>query len=109
MSAFYGMKSAGTWKDERALNLLDGAAPFYDTYQCSDGKWISVGSVEPQFYALLLEKAGATPLAEHGQMDEVALAGDEGASARRYSRPGRATNGAQSWNIPTYALHRCSA
>ena len=58
MAMFYGMKGAGIWKDERRKNLLDGGAHFYDTYQCSDGKWISIGSIEPQFYALLLEKTG---------------------------------------------------
>ncbi len=60
MAMFYGMKGAGIWKDERRMNLLDGGAHFYDTYQCLDGKWISVGSIEPQFYALLLEKTGIT-------------------------------------------------
>ena len=48
------------WKDERRSNLLDGGAHFYDTYRCADGKWISIGSIEPQFYALLLEKTGIT-------------------------------------------------
>lgn len=60
MAMFYGMKAAGIWSDERRSNLLDGGAHFYDTYQCSDGKWISIGSIEPQFYALLLEKTGIT-------------------------------------------------
>ncbi|MCH7628391.1 MAG: CoA transferase [Proteobacteria bacterium] len=54
---FYGN---GTWKDERGTNLLDGGAHFYDTYETSDGKWISLGSIEPQFYALLMEKTGLT-------------------------------------------------
>src|SRR5579872_7051346 len=58
MSMFYGMTAAGVWADERKSNLLDGAAQFYDTYECSCGRWISLGSIEPQFYALLLEKAG---------------------------------------------------
>jgi alpha-methylacyl-CoA racemase len=58
MSMFYGFKAAGIWTDERRDNMLDGGAHFYDTYQCSDGKWISIGSIEPQFYALLLEKTG---------------------------------------------------
>ncbi|MDF2902308.1 MAG: carnitine dehydratase, partial [Phenylobacterium sp.] len=58
MSMFYGFKASGMWKDERRVNLLDGGAHFYDTYQCADGKWISIGSIEPQFYALLLEKTG---------------------------------------------------
>ncbi|MDP1736699.1 MAG: CaiB/BaiF CoA-transferase family protein [Caulobacter sp.] len=60
MAMFYGFKGAGIWKDERVSNLLDGGAHFYDTYQCADGKWISIGSIEPQFYALLLEKTGIT-------------------------------------------------
>ena len=59
MSMFYGMSATGMWKDERRANMLDGGAQFYDTYQCADGKWISLGSIEPQFYALLLEKSGA--------------------------------------------------
>jgi alpha-methylacyl-CoA racemase len=58
MAMFYGFKAAGGWKEERRSNLLDGGAHFYDTYQCSDGKWVSIGSIEPQFYALLLEKTG---------------------------------------------------
>ena len=57
MGAFYGSYAAGRWKDEREANVLDGAAPFYGTYQCSDGKWISIGPLEPHFYAILLDKA----------------------------------------------------
>lgn len=58
MSMMYGFMASGHWKDERASNMLDGGAPFYDTYQCSDGKWVAIGSIEPQFYALLIEKSG---------------------------------------------------
>jgi alpha-methylacyl-CoA racemase len=58
MAMFYGFKAAGMWKDERRANMLDGGAHFYDTYQCADGRWVSIGSIEPQFYALLLEKTG---------------------------------------------------
>ncbi len=50
----------GQWRDERGTNLLDSGAHFYDTYETADGKWISIGSIEPQFYALLLEHAGLT-------------------------------------------------
>jgi alpha-methylacyl-CoA racemase len=60
MAMFYGFKAGGMWGEERRSNLLDGGAHFYDTYQCSDGKWISIGSIEPQFYLLLLEKTGIT-------------------------------------------------
>ena len=58
MAMFYGMKGSGGWSNDRRANLLDGGAHFYDTYQCTDGLWISIGSIEPQFYALLLEKTG---------------------------------------------------
>jgi alpha-methylacyl-CoA racemase len=69
MSMFYGFKASGMWSDEKGTNLLDGGAHFYDTYETSDGKWVSIGSIEPQFYTLLLEKAGINdPEFEH-QMD----------------------------------------
>jgi alpha-methylacyl-CoA racemase len=69
MAMFYGFKASGMWKDGRRSNLLDGGAHFYDTYQCSDGKWISIGSIEPQFYALLLEKTGINDPDFSAQMD----------------------------------------
>ena len=56
MAMTYSLRAGDAWKDERRANLLDGGAPFYDTYRCADGKWIAIGSIEPQFYALLLEK-----------------------------------------------------
>lgn len=52
------MRATGIWSDKRGANLLDGAAPWYDTYRCADGKWISVGALEPQFRSLLLQKLG---------------------------------------------------
>lgn len=67
---FYGMRAMGIWTDEREANLLDGGAHFYDTYECADGKWVSIGSIEPQFYALLLEKTGITDPAFGAQMDK---------------------------------------
>jgi alpha-methylacyl-CoA racemase len=54
----YGMRAFGSWSDEREANLLDGGAPFYDCYACADGKFISIGAIEPQFYAQLLELCG---------------------------------------------------
>ncbi|MEM7766248.1 MAG: CaiB/BaiF CoA-transferase family protein [Pseudomonadota bacterium] len=57
-SMFFGMRASGIWSEGREDNLLDGGAHFYDTYECSDGGWVAVGSIEPQFYALLVEKAG---------------------------------------------------
>jgi len=54
------LKSLGLWQNKLQSNLLDGGAHFYDTYECADGQWISIGSLEPQFYTLLLEKLGIT-------------------------------------------------
>lgn len=69
-SMFYGMRAAGIWTDDREANLLDGGAHFYDTYECADGKWVSIGSIEPQFYALLIEKAGLNDPEFSAQMDK---------------------------------------
>ncbi|MEH6434599.1 CaiB/BaiF CoA transferase family protein [Massilia sp. DD77] len=55
----YGLRAHGMWGDRRETNMLDGGAPFYDTYACLDGKFVAVGAIEPQFYARLLELAGA--------------------------------------------------
>ena len=71
MTRFYGQYAAGSWMDSRRANLLDGGAPFYDTYQCADGKWISIGALEPGFYALLLEKAGLTERLTQPQMEQA--------------------------------------
>ena len=58
MTMIYTMQSSGFWKDSMGSNMLDGGAHFYDTYECSDGKFISLGSIEPQFYKLLCDLAG---------------------------------------------------
>lgn len=58
MALFHSLDAQGQWSMERGTNLLDGGAHFYDVYETADGKFISLGSIEPQFYALLLEKAG---------------------------------------------------
>ncbi len=61
MSMFWALKSAGIFNEEApGTNLLDTGAHFYDVYECADRKYVSVGSIEPQFYALLLEKTGLT-------------------------------------------------
>ena len=72
MTMIYGWKAAGQWVDRRGVNMLDGGAHFYGTYQCSDGKWIAVGSIEPQFYALLVEKAGLQGVDLAAQRDSAA-------------------------------------
>ena len=70
--AAFGAFQAGTWRDERAANMLDGGAHFYNTYETSDGKFVAVGAIEPQFYRLLLEQAGLTAEDLPDQMDRTA-------------------------------------
>ncbi|HSU04652.1 MAG TPA: CaiB/BaiF CoA-transferase family protein [Acetobacteraceae bacterium] len=70
--AVIGAHAAGLWQDRRGVNMLDGGAHFYNTYETKDEKYVAIGSIEPQFYALLLEKTGlaAEPLPD--QMDRSA-------------------------------------
>ena len=71
MAMIYGFKAAGKWTNQRGSNLLDGGAHFYDTYECADGKYVAIGALEPEFYALLLEKTGARDPAFQAQMDDA--------------------------------------
>jgi alpha-methylacyl-CoA racemase len=58
MAAQYGLMAKGFWQDRREHNFLDGAAHFYGTYECADGRYVSIGAIEPQFYRQLLEICG---------------------------------------------------
>lgn len=58
---FHGLKAAGNWQAPRGGNLLDGGAPFYDVYATSDGRFIAVGPLEPQFWAALVDALGWDP------------------------------------------------
>ncbi len=57
LTPFYAARASGFW-GERGTNLLDTGAPFYDVYECADGRWIALGAIEPQFYAALLDVLG---------------------------------------------------
>ena len=70
LSPFYGLMAMGMWTTERYSNRLDGGAFYYGSYECSDGKYISLGSLEPQFYALLLEKCEITEESFKEQSDQ---------------------------------------
>jgi alpha-methylacyl-CoA racemase len=70
MGFFFGMDAMGVWNKERGTNLLDTGAHFYDAYETSDGKYISIGSIEPQFYAELIEKSGLAGEELPHQMDQ---------------------------------------
>lgn len=64
----YGFLGEGSWRDEPGANLLDGGAPFYDTYECADGRYVAVGALEPAFYGALVERLGlATEMPAPGE------------------------------------------
>jgi alpha-methylacyl-CoA racemase len=67
-ATFHSLLAAGAWSEQREANLLDGGAHFYRVYECADGRFISVGAIEPQFYAELLDRLGLDP-AEWPQHD----------------------------------------
>jgi len=69
VTMIYGLLGAGLWRDRRQANLLDGGAPFYDTYACADGRHVAVGALEPQFYVAFLEGLGLTGALPGGQYD----------------------------------------
>ena len=73
MSMFWAYRNVGMFDEHaRGVSLLDTGAHFYDVFECADGEWVSVGSIEPQFYALLLEKTGLTGDLEFtNQMDKT--------------------------------------
>jgi alpha-methylacyl-CoA racemase len=54
----HGFASLGLWRPERGTNLLDTGAPYYDVYETSDGEYMAVGAIEPQFFAELVELLG---------------------------------------------------
>ncbi len=58
MAMTWALRGAGSWSDQRGSNLLDGGAPFYDTYRCADGGYLAVGAIEPQFWAVVVDVLG---------------------------------------------------
>jgi alpha-methylacyl-CoA racemase len=68
----FALRAESWFQDATGENLLAGAAPFYDTYETRDGKYVSIGSLEPQFYALLLQKLGLDP-EKHGGLGAASL------------------------------------
>jgi len=69
MASTFAAQQVGFWKEERGTNLLDSGSHFYEVYETSDGKYISLGSIEPQFYAALLEKLGDDAVHFENQFD----------------------------------------
>lgn len=66
----HGQRATGNWSPERGANLLDGGAPFYDTYETADGRYVCVGALERRFYAQLLEGLGLDPAELPAQYDQ---------------------------------------
>jgi alpha-methylacyl-CoA racemase len=66
------MMAMGGWRDERGVNLLDTGAHYYEVYECADGKFLSVGAIEPQFYAELLRGTGLTDDPEFANQNDKA-------------------------------------
>ena len=70
MGMMYGLKAAGVWKEQRGSNFIDGGSHFYNTYETSDNKFISLGAIEPQFYRLFLEMTGISDPDFYEQMNQ---------------------------------------
>jgi alpha-methylacyl-CoA racemase len=69
MTMTWALRALGVWREERGTNLLDTGAPFYDAYECADGKFVAVGALEPQFHAELAAVMGLESDDEPRQMD----------------------------------------
>jgi alpha-methylacyl-CoA racemase len=74
MAMMWGLRSMGQWDETPGVNLLDTGRPFYDTYETADGKFVSIGAIEPQFYAELLERTGLVNETLPGQHDPAGFA-----------------------------------
>ena len=104
---FFEMMGRGMWSGARGTNALDGGAPYYDSYETSDGKWVAVGAVESQFWAAFVEllDIGGPDLPE--QMNQATWP-DCARASRQPSRSAPATNGV-SWRPErTRASRPCS-
>ncbi len=71
MTMMWGLKQIGFWDEALGANVLDTGAPFYDTYETADGKFVSLGSLEPQFYAELVRRLGLADEGLPAQMDRA--------------------------------------
>ena len=72
LTAIYGMHASGMWSNTRGDNILDTGAHFYDVYETKDGEYVSIGSIEPKFYAELLKRSGLEGQEMPRQMDRKA-------------------------------------
>lgn len=70
MAMTWAYHAQGRWQDRPGVNMLDGGAPYYDTFETRDGEWVSIGSIEPKFFALLCEKLEVTEDPAFEQRDD---------------------------------------
>lgn len=89
MAFLHGMHAAGQWSGERGTNLLDGGASFYNTYETSDGKYMAVGALEPQFYAELLRLLDLEEEDPELRMDELRWGEERNRFAEAFKRKSR--------------------
>lgn len=68
-SLLYSLRAAGQWADDPARNFFLHGSPFYDCFECADGRHVSLGALEPQFYAALLQRLGLTDVDTAAQLD----------------------------------------
>ncbi len=87
--AMWALRGVGAWTDERGANLLDGGAPFYDTYACADGRYVAVGALEEPFYAALLDGLGLDPATVPPRADRAAWPDLRRILAERFATAGR--------------------
>src|SRR5207253_9482907 len=78
ISAQLALFSRGRWRSDE---MLDGSAPYYRCYRCSDGRWLAVGAVEPKFYRAFLDAIGADPALLRSQFDRQTWAATSAALA----------------------------
>jgi alpha-methylacyl-CoA racemase len=85
----HGMHAAGLWNEPRGHNTFDGAAPYYDTYECADGKYVAVGCVEPPFYQQMLTQLGLNDRELPSQNDRAGWAQLKALIAAKFKQRGR--------------------
>jgi len=105
LTAFvHGLKAQGQWSSERGANLLDGAAPFYDTYRCADGRFIAIGAIEPKFYQELRIRCRLTDSLFNDQMTRASWGAQKEALAEIF-----ATRTRQQWTELLEGTDTCFA
>ena len=86
-TSFFGWAQSGEWSPDRGTNMIDSGAPYYDAYETADGRWLSIASVEPRFYAAMLDLLAIDPadLPQSGR--PCPMAGDQAAHRRGRGAP----------------------